>query len=86
MNKLIKQLASEAGFKQQPSGLSPIKDGLDVEPQLTKFAQLIIDHCIKICDETENEYLANDELHDNEKFAVGAGVCCNRIKQDFDYE
>lgn len=86
MNKLIKQLATEAGFKQQPSGLSPIKDGLDIEPQLTIFAQLIIDHCIKICDKTENEYLDNVYLSDNEKFAIGAGVCANKIKLDFDYE
>lgn len=86
MNELIKQLATEAGFKQQPSGLSHIKDGLDIEAQLNTFAKLIIDHCINVCDQTEDEYLANDTLHDNEKFAIGAGVCANRLKMDFDYE
>ena len=54
------------------------------------FAKLIINECIKICDDTENEYLTaeSEQLlgEDNHKFAIGAGVCCNRIKLKFGIE
>jgi hypothetical protein len=54
---------------------------------IKKFAESIIKECIKICDDTENGYLSDESEQllgeDNHKFAIGAGVCRNRINLKF---
>jgi len=47
------------------------------------FAELIIQTCINVCDKVEDEYLNNEELLNNEKYAVGAAVCCNTLHKHF---
>ena len=87
MNGKIRELAKLAGMSFVYEYDSSIV--MDVE-DLEKFAELIINECIKICDDTENEYLSaeSEQLlgEDNHKFAIGAGVCCNRIKLKFGIE
>ena len=47
------------------------------------FAKLIIQSCINVCDKVEDEYLNNEELLNNEKYAIGAAVCCNALHKHF---
>lgn len=98
MNERIKELAKQAGmgfgkpFKQTEDTLyiksDKVADAIATDAgthqeQVLKFAELLIKECIMICDKVENDYLNNEQLPNNEKYAIGAGVCRNTLYKHF---
>ena len=93
MNERIKELALDAGISRLQDDLRLVVvdsngDAIDPMSGLEKFAELIIQECIKICDETEDEYLTDEseELlgEQNWKYAIGAAGCRSNIIQYFE--
>ena len=70
------------------AGLTPIYS-MDTDWKLTdteieKLVMGVVQECITICDNIEDAYLADESLGvTNHLFAIGAGVCCNKIKTQF---
>ena len=75
MNEQIRELADEAGFMD--SWFS--ESGDDCERELKKFAELIVQECIKICSDVESD----EELCG---LSDGALVCMAEIKEHFGVE
>lgn len=89
MNERIKELMKKAGGHMKAGEfrgffLPPPPDYIDPETvDLKKFSELLIKECIMICDKVENDYLNNEQLPNNEKYAIGAGVCRNTLYKHF---
>lgn len=81
MNERIRELMDKAMVKSANMS-SPNRKELDPG----KFAELIVKECVGICDRVEDEYLNNEQLPSNEKYAIGAGVCRNTLYKHFGVE
>lgn len=87
MNEKIKKLRKQSLEKYRYSDCDGDNNhGIRLNEE--KFAELIIQECIKICDETEDEYLTDEseELlgEQNWKYAIGAAGCRSNIIQYFE--
>ena len=78
MNERIEELAEEAGFREAWFSES----GDDCETELKKFAKLIIQECIDMCDEVDriNKHHIEKDFIDPE---FGPTECINVIKTHF---
>jgi hypothetical protein len=72
MNKRIKELAEQAGFKTDK--LDHLFGGDDIE----KFAELIIKECVAICEDTEGDPSADSRW--------GRRCCALEIREHFGVE
>jgi hypothetical protein len=79
MNERIKQLAEQAGlrFTQLMSNpMVPVVDGKETD--LEKFAELIVQECVAICQDTDGE--------DNTDARSGRQDCAVEIREHFGVE
>jgi hypothetical protein len=73
MNERIKQLAEQAGFAYEPS------------PTLQKFAELIVQECIQVCEPILDEPY-EDMTEFGKGLVEGQDVAIERIKEHFGVE
>ena len=77
MNERIKQLAEQAGFSDDVHGVWPTITHTG-EPILNKFAELIVQECVAICQDIDGE--------DNIDARSGRQDCAVEIREHFGVE
>ncbi len=87
MNKQIRELAEQAEMAANKG------DHVDVKIMMSKFAELIVEECMAMCDETQAVYskhrLASLDFTDKNRYAAGeqaADTIYSKIKQHFGVE
>jgi hypothetical protein len=78
MNEKIKELALQAEVWNTDGDYDKCEVDLGV------FAKLIIQECIRLCDEIEDDYLKGEDR--NTDIGVGAGTCAYEIEKHFGVE
>ncbi len=80
MNKKIKQFSEQAIHDDNGETLHFLPNPRYIE----KFSNLIIQECIRLCDEIEDDYLKGEDR--NTDIGVGAGTCAYEIEKHFGVE
>jgi hypothetical protein len=69
MNERIKELAVQAGHRYYPSSNSGPLRVEYLTPELEKFAELIVQECMKMCDEVHRDYgMASDTARISKRY------------------
>ena len=80
MNNRLLELAQEA---EQSANLG---NAIDIKLMMKNYAQLIIQECVGICDNVEDEYLTKSGCVSYGDIAHGAYLCSYKIYKHFEVE
>ena len=80
MNNRLLELAQEA---EQSANLG---NAIDIKLMMKNYAQLIIQECVGICDNVEDEYLTKSGCVSFDDPAHGAYLCSYKITKHFGEE